>query len=300
MRNRIALVLAAVVVISGCAQVVNDLNRFDSVDFNYRHEIELQTSDLDTAQRVVEELRERHENMEFRSHINVKPNQSTEKIRYYIETVDDRGPEIERSISEMNFTAQVPFVVQGSRTLNLGEPMEITRSGEEVSVSGETLNEGETVEIQDYNVTLNNTGQDQATVHINVLERSHIVRTTERSVQSGVSTFKRQIRGQLSGEGAERLQTVLQNYNSSEDGYLQNLNGEDLMITPVVQGERMQSLIVSDRLKQRTRTIAVRVSGETRSEVEEKGKLYQTVLDSSELETGIEYINVERINQEEN
>ncbi len=300
MRNRIAAALVAVVLVSGCSQVVNDLNRFESAEYNYRHEIEIQTSDLDTAQGVIDELRERHQNLGIVSNIGVKPNQSTENIRYYIKTVNNSGPEIEQSISEMSFSAEVPFMVQDSRTLNLDEPVQITRNGDQLSIGDQTLTEGETVEIQNYNITLNNTGSDQAIVHITVLEQPHIVRTTERNIQPGRNGFNGRLRTQLSQEGSERLQNVLQNYDSSEDGYLQNLAGENLEITPVVQGEQMQSLIISDNLRRRTQTFAVSVRDEMQSEVEDKLDRYEAVLDSSELETSIEYINVERINQEEN
>lgn len=300
MKNHIALVLAAVVVISGCSQIINDVNPSESAGYNYRHEIELQTSDMDTAQGVVDELRERHQNLGVVSNIGVKPNQSTENIRYYIKTVNNSGPEIEQSISEMSFSAEVPFIVQDSRTLNLDEPVQIMRKGDQLSIGDQTLTEGETVEVQNYNITLNNTDSDQAIVHITVLEQPHIVRTADRTVRSGPNGFTGRISTQLSQEGSERLQNVLQNYNSSEEGYLQDLTGENVMITPVVQGERMQSLIISDDLRRRTQTFAVSVRGETQSEVEDKLDRYEAILDSSELETGIEYIDVGRINQEEN
>jgi len=294
MKKGILLILAAVVTVSGCTSAVEDLK---TANYNYQYTISLDTDTDEELTESVNILQNRIDYMPIEASVSEMEDSSSVAIK----TVYNNRSIIEDTLKEYSYRQKIPFKVKGTRTLNLSRSLEITNEGDRVVINGSPYQIGEQLDVGNYTLEVNSTGPESSEILITVLEKDNLnLSTRETRVTDARQGYSGRVPIRLSREGADRFYQVLSNYEVGDNGNLQNINDELVLMQNHLNGELDDSYALPGSLKaSERRDLSLSFMEQTRSELERKMGLYRVVVGSSDMpaELQIESISVLSENQ---
>lgn len=227
------MVIVAVVAVSGCVQTKSPANS-DSV--GEHRTLKFMTENPSEAEQAKELASQRLHDLGVSNSISISGSEITVEV--------PRDTNISGVFEKGSMRATTYFPIDKERTLNLGSEVTVKLNQGQLLVNGQSYPEEEWFTFKDKEMRFTN-----GSIEVLAYDSEDVINIDRaRITQVGRDNFQAQIYLSITQQAAEEFNTQLSNYRRGKE-YLENIRGADANLTIRIDGEKLNSLRLSNSLK---------------------------------------------------